>query len=106
MFVGLPDTCFFAQGIPQTRDDDWSHRKVRFGVNGHPLNSESYERMPLEQQLPRLKAIGLRTYRVNVNPEHTEKLDTLSELTTLAEREGIRSSLPSNIQMRARHTPA
>jgi hypothetical protein len=46
--------------------------------------------MPLEQQLSRLKSIGLGTYRVNINPEHTEKLDRLSELTTLAESEGVR----------------
>jgi hypothetical protein len=73
-----------------TQDGAWGQRRVRFGVNGHPLDPESYEGMPLKQQLSLLKSIGLRTYRVNINPLHTEKFEMLSELTMLAEREDIR----------------
>jgi hypothetical protein len=72
------------------QDDAATRVLVRFGVNGHPLNSGSYAEMPLEQQLSLIKSIGLRTYRINVNPEHRERFDRLSELTALAGREGIR----------------
>ena len=67
-----------------------SHREVDFGINGHPLNAESYEKMPLEQQISLLKTLGLTTYRVNINPVHADKFARLSELIALAERERIR----------------
>jgi hypothetical protein len=89
-FLAFLTLASLAQAVPESRDYAWGHRRVRFGVNGHPLNSGSYEQMPLEQQLSLLKSIGLRTYRVNINPEHTEKLRPLSQLATLAERQGIR----------------
>lgn len=65
-------------------------RKVDFGVNGHPLNRGSYDSMSLEQQLSLVKALGLTTYRVNVNPAYPDKFARLSELVNLAQREGVR----------------
>jgi hypothetical protein len=66
------------------------NREVDFGVNGHPLNAGSSYSLPLEQQVSLLKTLGLKTYRVNINPAHTEKFARLSELILLAEREHIR----------------
>lgn len=66
------------------------NREVDFGVNGHPLNAGSYSNLPLEQQVSLLKTLGFKTYRVNINPAHTEKFARLSELILLAEREHIR----------------
>jgi hypothetical protein len=68
---------------------DWK-RDVDFGVNGHPLTTGSYTKLPLEQQISLLKTLGLKTYRVNINPTHDEKFAQLSELISLAQRERIR----------------
>jgi hypothetical protein len=65
-------------------------REVDFGVNGHPLNAGSYYDVSLEQQISLRKTLGLTTYRLNVNPAHTENFTRLSQLTSLAERENIR----------------
>ncbi len=65
-------------------------RKVDFGINGHPLNRGSYSNVPPEQQIALLKTLHLTTYRVNVNPSHTDKFARLSQLITMAERENIR----------------
>ncbi len=67
-----------------------SRREVDFGINGHPLNAESFEKMPLEQQIALLKTLGLSTYRVNINPANINKFARLSDLIALAERENIR----------------
>lgn len=64
-------------------------RKVNFGVNGHPLNNGSYAGS-LEQQVADLKKLGLRTYRVNVNPSDPDKYQRLSQLIAIAEKAGIR----------------
>lgn len=91
-FLAFVEITSHAQGIhlQRTQSVTSRDRRVRFGVNGHPLSSESYEHLSLEQQISLLKSIGLRTYRVNINPLHTQKFDVLSELTAIGEREGIR----------------
>lgn len=63
---------------------------VNFGVNGHPLSPGSYDDISLEQQISLLKTLGLRTYRVNINPSHFERFPKLDQLITLAQREDIR----------------
>jgi hypothetical protein len=68
----------------------WRNQGVNFGVNGHPLNAGSYDDVSLEQQTSLLKALGLRTYRVNINPSHSERFPKLDQLITLAERGDIR----------------
>jgi hypothetical protein len=70
-------------------------RKVDFGVNGHPLYPGTYYDVSLEKQISLLKSLRLKTYRVNVNPDNVtlanpDKFDRLSQLITLAQREGIR----------------
>lgn len=65
-------------------------RDVDFGVNGHPLNPGSYSDMSLEQQVDLVKRLHLRTYRVNINPTHSDKFARLSQLIVLAQREHIR----------------
>lgn len=91
-FLALATFACLAQEVQsqEPRYDVGKDRRVRFGVNGHPLNSGSYDQMSLEQQLSLLKSNGLRTYRVNVDPEHTQKFGRLAQLTTLAQRDGIR----------------
>ena len=71
---------------------DQSHggRDVDVGANEHPLNPGSYSDMPLEQQIDLLKRLHLRTYRVNVNPTHSDKFARLSQLIVLAQRAHIR----------------
>ncbi len=66
------------------------NREVDFGVNGHPLNPGSYAEVSLEKQISALKTIGFTTYRVNINPAHSDKFDRISELISLANREHIR----------------
>lgn len=65
-------------------------KEVDFGVNGHPQVAGTYYDLPLEQQISLLKALGLKTYVVNVNPANPDKFDRLSRLITLAERESVR----------------
>jgi hypothetical protein len=79
--VMLPHAAF-AQNTPS--------RKVDFGANGHPLSVGTYSEVSLEQQISLLKSLGLRTYRVNVNPSYPDKFDRLSELISLAQHENIR----------------
>jgi hypothetical protein len=64
--------------------------RVDFGVNGHPLVPGTYTEVSLEKQIALLRALGLRTYRVNINPSHVGKFERLSRLTVLARRNGIR----------------
>lgn len=64
--------------------------KVDFGANGHPLNHGAYSDIPLEQQLSLLKALNLRTYRVNVNPSFPNNFARLSQLVDLARAQDIR----------------
>jgi hypothetical protein len=64
--------------------------KVDFGVNGHPLVAGAYTDISLEKQIALLRALGLRTYRVNINPSHTNKFKRLSQLLILARRNDIR----------------
>jgi hypothetical protein len=77
----------FAAGAAAQGDEK---RMVDFGVNGHPLTAGSYTKLPLEQQISLLKTLGLKTYRVNINPTHDEKFTRLSEVIALAQREHIR----------------
>lgn len=65
-------------------------KRVDFGVNGHPLVSGSYIDIPLKQQIMLLKSIGLKTYRVNINPTHKNKFQRMSQLISLARGESIR----------------
>lgn len=65
-------------------------RKVELGVAGHALVPGAYTQLPLERQIALLHALGLRTYRINVNPSHTNKFARLSHLLDLAQRSGIR----------------
>ena len=64
--------------------------KVKFGVNGHPLVAGAYSE-PLEDQISQLKSLGLRAYRVNVNPANMtpEKFERLSRLINLAQQQEI-----------------
>lgn len=65
-------------------------RKVELGVTGHALVPGAYTQLPLERQIALLRALGLRTYRVNVDPAHTNKFARLSHLLDLAQQSGIR----------------
>lgn len=63
---------------------------VELGVSGHALVPGSYSDLPLERQLALLRALGLRTYRINLNPARTSKFARLSHLLDLAQQSGIR----------------
>ena len=62
----------------------------QLGVSGHALVPGSYSDLPLERQLALLRALGLRTYRINLNPARTNKIARLSHLLDLAQQGGIR----------------
>jgi hypothetical protein len=64
--------------------------RVDFGVSGHALVPGAYTDLSLEKQIALLRALGLRTYRVNINPSHVSRFGRLSHLTVLAQRNGIR----------------
>ncbi len=64
--------------------------KVDFGVAGHPLVPGSYADVPIDRQISRIKALGLKVYRVDVNPSRPDKFAQLSHLVAIAERAGIR----------------
>ena len=64
--------------------------RVDFGINGHALVPGAYTDVSLDKQITLLRALGLRTYRVNINPSHADKFARLSRLTFLARRSGIR----------------
>jgi hypothetical protein len=64
--------------------------RVDFGINGHALVPGAYTDLSLEKQIALLRALRLRTYRVNINPSHANKFERLSRLTVLARRHGIR----------------
>jgi Glycosyl hydrolase family 53 len=65
-------------------------REVDFGVNGHSLAAGPYSDMPLERQISLLQSLGLKTYRVNLNPTHQDKFARLSQLIAIAEHEKVR----------------
>jgi len=65
-------------------------REVDFGVNGHSLAAGPYSDMPLDRQISLLQSLGLKTYRVNVNPTHPDKFARLAQLIAIAEHENIR----------------
>jgi len=64
--------------------------RVKFGINGHPLVAGAYSE-PLEDQFLQLKSLGLRAYRVNVNPIDITpgKLERLTQLIKLAQQQEI-----------------
>jgi hypothetical protein len=62
---------------------------VEFGINGHPLVPGTYAE-PLDRQIAQIRGLGLRTYRVNVNPDRPDTFDKLSDLVTLAGQQNIR----------------
>jgi len=64
--------------------------KVELGAAGHALVPGAYTKLSLERQITLLHALGLRTYRINVNPAHTNKFARLSHLLDLAQQSGIR----------------
>ena len=61
--------------------------KVNFGVNGYPLNPTTGYHESLEQQISQLKILGLRTYRVYVDPAKTDRFDRLSQLIAIAQQQ-------------------
>jgi hypothetical protein len=63
---------------------------VELGVTGHALVPGAYSRLSLERQIELLRALGLKTYRINVNPSHTNKFARLSRLLDLAQQNGVR----------------
>ena len=63
--------------------------KVNFGVNGYPLNPKTGYHESLEQQISQLKMLGLRTYRVYVDPAKADRFDRLSQLIAIAQRQRI-----------------
>jgi hypothetical protein len=69
-------------------DDTASTSRVLFGVNGHPMNDGAYGGS-LDQQIAEIASLGLRTYRVNVNPTFPVDFDRLTQLTDIAQRHGI-----------------
>jgi hypothetical protein len=79
-------TLVLASATAQTARD----REVDFGVNGHSLAAGPYSDMPLDQQISLLHSLGLKTYRVNVNPTHQDKFARLAQLIALAAHENIR----------------
>lgn len=64
--------------------------KVELGAAGHALVPGAYTKMSLERQIALLQTLGLKTYRINVNPSHTNKFARLSRLLDLARQSGIR----------------
>lgn len=88
--LGLQHVLFLLIAAVSVNAQTAQNREVEFGVNGHPLNAGSYYNLSLEQQVSLLKTLGLKTYRVNINPAHTEKFGRLSEWILLAERDHIR----------------
>ena len=67
-----------------------SPEKVELGAAGHALVPGAYTKLPLERQITLLHALGLRTYRININPAHASKFARLSHLLNLARQNGIR----------------
>ncbi|MGA8441345.1 MAG: cellulase family glycosylhydrolase [Candidatus Sulfotelmatobacter sp.] len=84
---------FFSSPISiQAQNGPERNEQVVFGVNGHPLVAGSYSE-PLERQISQLKALGLRAYRININPTNMmtpEKMDRLTQLIDLARRQDVR----------------
>lgn len=64
--------------------------KVELGVGGHALVPGAYTKLPLERQIALLRALHLKTYRINVNPAHSNKFARLAHLLDLAQQNGIR----------------
>ncbi len=77
-----------APNVTWAQDAIVPHATLDFGVNGHPLNAASYDG-PLEQQISVLKTLGLRAYRVNVNPAYPDRFGRLSQLITIARQQDI-----------------
>ena len=63
--------------------------RVNFGVNGYPLNPKTGYHESLEQEITQLKTLGLRNFRVYVDPAKTDRFDRLSQLIILAQQEDI-----------------
>jgi hypothetical protein len=81
---------FLLLGVSSANAQMKPRAEVDFGVNGHALVPGAYTEVSLEKQIALLHALGLRTYRVNINPSHTNKFARLSRLLVLARRNDIR----------------